>query len=178
MSRTVGRNLSEAEREILGDRALALHLGGARYREIAAKIGVSKNTVGPLLKAALKRRSRDRNLEAELGRAIAIKRELRADLWNRMRFLPESRTAAAHAHARLAEQFRKLQLELLFLSGVEIPDPEKIILDAMADMALPMPDLTEYLSRADGVPGSMERSGMYGDAPDLDDFYTELDDSF
>src|SRR3712207_8469629 len=45
----------------LGDRALALHLGGMGYRGIAEEVGVSKNTVGPLIRAALKRRGRDRD---------------------------------------------------------------------------------------------------------------------
>lgn len=178
MSRTVGKNLSEAEREILGDRALALNLTGMGYRGIAQEIGVSKNSVGGLLRSALKRRSRDRDLEAELGRAIAIKRELLTDLWNRMRYLPKTGTAAAHAHARLAEQVRKLQLELLFLQGVELPSPERVIMAALADFALPMPDLSELMSHAEGVPAPSELPDMYGDAPDLDDFYAELDDSF
>ena len=171
MARPVGKNFSETEREIYGDRALGLHLAGMGYREIGERLGCSKNSVSGLLRSALKRRSRDRNLEAEIGRAIAVRRELLADLWNRRRFLPKSGTQAAFADARLAEQIRKLQLELLFLSGIEIPDPEKIILDAMADMALPMPDLTEYLAYAEGVTGRVGLPGMYGDAPDLDHFY-------
>jgi len=45
------------------------------YRGIAAEIGVNKNTVGPLVRDALRKRSRDRAGEAQIGGTIALKRQ-------------------------------------------------------------------------------------------------------
>jgi len=154
VTRVPGANLSAARREVLGDRALALHLGGMGYRGISEEIGVSKNTVGPLIRAALKRRGRDRDLDEELNRAIATKRQILEDLWNRMRLLPKKGTQNGFAHAKLAEEFRRHQLDLLFLSGVDLPDPERVILDALSAMNSAPVDLGAYLSQAEGVLGT------------------------
>lgn len=177
MARPSGVNLSEGERVVLGDRALALKLQGLSYEEIGAEIGVHRNTVGGLVRDAARRRSQERDLTEEINRAIATRQQVIEDLSRRMRALPRSGTQAAFAHARLAEQVRKSQLELLFLSGVEVPDPEQIIIDALEAMRLPVPALADiplsYPEASADAPQPLDMTAEYPviseAAPDTDD---------
>jgi len=146
VARPKGVNLSESERIVLGDRALALKLAGLTYEEIGKEIGVHRNSVGSLLRDTAHRRAKDRDLTGEINRAIAMRQQVIEDLSRRMRALPKSGSQAAFAHVRLAEQVRKAQLDLLFLSGVEVPDPEQIIMDALEAMRVPIPKLSDLLS--------------------------------
>jgi transposase-like protein len=166
MARPSGVNLSEGERIHYGDKALALKLSGMSYEEIGAEIGVHRNTVGGLVRDAARRRSRDRDLTEEINRAIATRQQVIEDLSRRMRALPRSGTQAAFAHARLAEQVRKSQLELLFLSGVEVPDPEQIIMDALEAMRVSVPELADLIpSYPEASSGAPEHADVTADYP-------------
>jgi hypothetical protein len=83
-----------------------------------------------------------------------------------MRALPRSGTQAAFAHARLAEQVRKSQLELLFLSGVEVPDPEQIIMDALDAMRVSVPELADLIpSYPEASIGAPEHTDVTAEYP-------------
>jgi len=140
-SRPPGTNLSEGERIVYGDQALALKLSGRSYEEIAQEIGVHRNSIGNLIRDAARRRSTDRDIVEEINRGIAIQRQLVEDLWKDYR----STRPGTDRRQKFATLIVKTQMSLLFLSGVEVPDPEKVIRDSLKEMDLPMPDLMEYV---------------------------------
>lgn len=147
MARPRGANLSEAERVLYGDRALALKLQGLTYEEITREVPVHKNSLGRLIRDAARRRTRDRDITEEINRGIAIQRQLVEDMLRDFRSLGSGTPHRATARAKLAAQIVKAQMNLLFLSGVEVPDPERVILDKLAEMEVPMLEPTDYLSQ-------------------------------
>lgn len=145
MARPKGRNLSEAERVLYGDRALALKLAGKTYDEITAEVPIHRNTVGPLIREAARRRSQDRDITEEINRGIAVQRQLVEDLLRDFRSIGSGTPHRANARAKVASQIIKAQMNLLFLSGVEVPDPEKVVADALAEAGVQMPGLPDPL---------------------------------
>jgi hypothetical protein len=156
VARPKGRNLSEAERIVYGDRALALKLAGKTYDEITDEVPVHKNTVGSLIREAARRRVQDRDLTEEINRGIAIQRQLIEDMMRDFRSIGSGTSQRANARANLASQIIKAQMNLLFLSGVEIPDPEQIVMDALESMNVPIPELSDLLSQPTGFPSVRE----------------------
>jgi hypothetical protein len=57
MARPRGGNLSEAERVVYGDKALARKLAGLTYEEITGEVTLHKNSVGRLIRDAARRRA-------------------------------------------------------------------------------------------------------------------------
>ena len=165
MARPKGRNLSEAERIVYGDRALALKLAGKTYDEIAAEVPVHRNTVGPLIREAARRRGKDREITEEINRGIAVQRQLIEDLLRDFRSLGSGTPHRANARAKVAAQIIKAQMNLLFLSGVEVPDPEQIVMDALTEVGVPIPELSDLLSQPMGSPRAPEPPEEYVIAP-------------
>ncbi len=144
MARPSGANLSEGERVVYGDRALALKLAGATYEEITDEVPVHKNSLRSLILDASRRRAQDRDITEEINMGIAVQRQLIEDLLRDFRSIGSGTPQRANARAKLASQIVRAQMNLLFLSGVEVPDPEKIIMDALVDV--PMPEIPGFLS--------------------------------
>lgn len=108
---------------------------------------VHKNTVGDLIRDAARRRSQDRDLTDEIKRGVAVQRQLVEDLMRDFRAVGSGTTRRANARAKLASQIIKAQMNLLFLSGVEVPDPERIVTDVLEEVGLPMPDPADLLAQ-------------------------------
>ncbi len=176
MARPKGRNLSEAERIVYGDRALALKLQGLTHEEITREVPVHKNTVTDLTRAAARRRSQDRDLVEEINRGIAIQRQLIEDLLRDFRSIGSGTTRRANTRARLASQIIRAQMSLLFLSGVEVPDPERIIMDALEEMRAQMPDLADLLSQPEVPIGAPEHPDMAAEYPVIAEAGATTDD--
>jgi len=166
MARPSGANLSEGERVIYGDRALALKLAGLTYDEITEEVPVHRNSLRSLILDASRRRAQDRDLTEEINRGIAVQRQLIEDLLRDFRSIGSGTPQRANARAKLASQIVRAQMNLLFLSGVEVPDPEKIIKDALVDV--PMPEIPGFLSYPGGyhIPElAPNPSATHGDPP-------------
>jgi hypothetical protein len=166
LARPKGRNLSEAERIVYGERALALKLAGKTYDEITDEVPIHKNTVGSLIREAARRRAQDRDLTEEINRGIAIQRQLIEDMMRDFRSIGSGTPQRANARAKLAREIIKAQMNLLFLGGVEVPDPEKIIIEALESMNVPTPELADLLSQPTGFPSSREIADPTPDPPE------------
>jgi hypothetical protein len=166
VARPTGRNLSEAERVVYGDRALALKLAGKTYEEITREVPVHRNTIGSLIREAARRRAQDRDLTEEINRGIAIQRQLIEDMMRDFRSVGSGTTQRANARARLAREIIKAQMNLLFLSGVEVPDPEQIVMDALESMSVPIPELSDLLAQPIVVPSAPESPDLTPEPPD------------
>jgi hypothetical protein len=68
------------------------------------------------------------------------------------RSLGSGTSQRANARARIAQQIIKAQMNLLFLSGIEVPDPQQIIMDALDAMNVPVPNLSDFLPSHAEVP--------------------------
>jgi len=168
MTRPKGANLSDGERVVYGDRALALKLAGLTYDEITDEVPVHKNSLRSLILDASRRRAQDRDITEEINRGIAVQRQLVEDLLRDFRSIGSGTPQRANARAKLASQIVKAQMNLLFLSGVEVPDPEKIVKDALAAMEVPMPEMPGFLSYPEvhetrGIASNPR--GTHGDPP-------------
>jgi hypothetical protein len=166
MARRPGANIGQPERTVLADKALALRLAGLTYEQIASEIGCHRNTVGPLLREAARRRTQDRDLTEEINRGVAIQRQLIEGMMRDFRSIGSGTPHRANARAKLASQIIHAQMNLLFLSGVEIPDPEHIVMDALEAMQIPIPELSELLSQPMDFPSAPKYPELVPDPPE------------
>ena len=117
LSRNGSGHLTEEEREALGHEAVLLRAEGLSYRAVAARLGVSKNTVGPLIREEYDRRKATR--DEERAYAISVYRGLQRDAWKRLSALPVN--SSAQSVSGMHASIRQAQERIDKITGIEAP---------------------------------------------------------
>ena len=97
--------------------AVLLRAEGLSYREVAARLGVNKNTVPGLIAQEYDRRKATR--DEERAYAISVYRGLQRDAWKRLSALPvnSSSQSVSGMHASI----RQAQERIDKITGIEAP---------------------------------------------------------
>ena len=117
LSRNGSGHLTEEEGEALAHEAVLLRAEGLSYREVAARLGVNKNTVPGLIAQEYDRRKATR--DEERAYAISVYRGLQRDAWKRLSALPvnSSSQSVSGMHASI----RQAQERIDKITGIEAP---------------------------------------------------------
>jgi transposase-like protein len=134
--------VTPANRDALRERAFALSAQGIGVREIAARLGINKDTATKYVREERQRRSHDRQAEDAIRDAVTALRHVLIDLIKRYDSIEGDGSHANYARAKLAEAIRRYCRDLIGLYGVTLPetDPKIISMKRMLEMvAAPYP---------------------------------------
>ena len=134
--------VTPANRDALRERAFALSAQGVGVREIAARLGINKDTATKYVREERQRRSHDRDAEDAVRDAVAAVRHVLVDLQDRYDKIEGNGPHANYARAKLGEAIRRCCRDLIGLYGVTLPetDPKIVSMKRMLEMtAAPFP---------------------------------------
>ena len=135
--------VTPGNKDALRERCFALSVQGVGYREIAARLGINKDTAMKYVREERARRSHDRNAEDAIRDAVASLRTVLTDLHRRFDQIEGTGAQSMFARVKVAEQIRRTCRDLVAVYGVELPevDGERILEDRMIKMGqAPLPE--------------------------------------
>jgi transcriptional regulator with XRE-family HTH domain len=123
--------ITPANKDALREWCYALSAKGLDYREIADRFGIDKNTVMKYVHQEARRRRYDPEAKEVRDSAIASMNNRVEHLRRRLSYIQGNGPQAMNARLRMNEAIDRLELHLLFLHGMPLPetDPEAILLE-------------------------------------------------
>jgi len=136
-------SVTPGNKDALREQCFALSVQGVGYREIAARLGINKDTAMKYVREERQRRSHDRNAEDAIRDAVASLRTVLTDLHRRYVQIEGDGPQSMFARVKVAEQIRRTCRDLVGVYGVELPevDGERILEDRLTKMGqAPLPE--------------------------------------
>jgi transcriptional regulator with XRE-family HTH domain len=134
--------ITPANKDAQREQAFALHAQGLSQVQIAARLGINKNTAQKYIRDERRRRSRDPQAKKVLDQIITSKWIRLDELWKRWNSIRGDGPMSQFAKVKLSKEMSRLENEFASLYGVELPetDGERILEDRARRMESLPPD--------------------------------------
>jgi hypothetical protein len=145
-----------ANRDALREKAFALHAQGLGYVAISKVLNISKNTVGRYIKEELPRRRYDPEARDILNKVIASLKERHRLFEAKFHSIEVKDTTSANSIAKWSRAMERIERDLLFLHGIQMPKDGEELLDERARRM--DRDAKQMLKETEGYPSLSEQS--------------------